>query len=124
MQSQYGNVALLITEVHFQLRLFQRFCGFDPLRGYAEADLYMYLRALARAQGRLGVFFPSEGDEGMCYVNAGQLDFLLEEPTLLAQFRGSKEIAADFLAQFTAATATTEKVSLEVPQRFHNFTSH
>lgn len=98
----------------WQLRLFQRFCGFDPLRGYAEQDLYLYLKCLLRAQGRIGVFFPSEGDSATSSINAGQMDILLEEPTLLSQFKGSKEVAADFIAQFAAANSTLEKVTPEV----------
>lgn len=98
-----------------QLRLFQQFCGFDPLRGYGEPDFYLYLRCLAKAQSKVGVLFPTENEDGtFINTNPNQTDILLEEPAFLAQFRGSKDVAVDFLEKFAAANGFVEKVSNEV----------
>ncbi|KAG0616113.1 hypothetical protein M758_5G091300 [Ceratodon purpureus] len=98
-----------------KLRLFQQFCGFDPLRGYGEPDFYLYLRCLSKAQSKVGVLFPTENEDGT-YINTNpnQTDILLEEPTLMAQFRDNKDVAVDFLEQYAAANGFTEKVSNEV----------
>lgn len=98
-----------------QLRLFQQFCGFDPLRGYGEPDFYLYLRCLARAQSKVGVLFPSDNEQDtVMNTNPNQADILLEEPALLAQFKDDKDVALDFIEQFSAANGSVEKVSNEV----------
>jgi hypothetical protein len=97
------------------LRLFQQFCGFDPLRGYGEPDLYLYLKCLSKAQSKLGVLFPTENEDGtFINTNPNQTDILLEEPTLMAQFRDNKDVAVDFLEQYAAENGFVEKVSTEV----------
>nr|XP_024365907.1 uncharacterized protein LOC112277602 isoform X1 [Physcomitrium patens]XP_024365908.1 uncharacterized protein LOC112277602 isoform X1 [Physcomitrium patens] len=98
-----------------KLRLFQQFCGFDPLRGYGEPDFYLYLRCLARAQSKVGVLFPSDNEQDtVMNTNPNQADILLEEPALLAQFKDDKDVALDFIEQFSAANGSVEKVSNEV----------
>lgn len=95
------------------MRLFQRFCGFDPARGYAEPDLYMYLKVLARGQSKVGVLY-SEQDDGIVFLNCAQADYLFDEPTLVEHFNGDRDAAADFINKFAGLHATTEKCTPEV----------
>lgn len=63
----------------------------------------------------MGVLFPTENEDGtFINTNPNQTDILLEEPAFLAQFRGSKDVAVDFLEKFAAANGFVEKVSNEV----------
>lgn len=97
------------------MRLFQQFCGFDPLRGYGEPDFYLYLKCLSKAQSKVGVLFPTENEDGtFMNTNPNQADILLEEPIFLAQFRNEKDVAVDFLEQYAVANGSVEKVSSEV----------
>ncbi|CAK9234015.1 unnamed protein product [Sphagnum troendelagicum] len=109
---------LMITKAidkHHRLRLFQRFCNYDPLRGYMEAELYLYLKTLAKAESKLGVLLPAaDAEDGTNFLNCAQLEFLLEEPSFVAQFRGNKDIASGFLQQVVEEHGTLEKASNEV----------
>lgn len=96
-----------------QVRLFQRFCGFDPAKAYGEPDLYMYLKVLQRAQSKVGVLY-TEQDDGVNFLNCTLIDYITDEPTLVAHFGGSRDVASDFINKFVAAHATTEKTSPEV----------
>lgn len=96
-----------------QLRLFQRFCGFDLAKGYAEPDLYMYLKLLNRGQSKLGVLY-SEQDDGIVFLNCAQVDNLFDEPCLIEHFNGDRDAAAEFITKFAGLHATTEKVAPEV----------
>jgi hypothetical protein len=105
----------LFLVVGLQLRLFQRFCNYDPLRGYMEAELYLYLKTLAKAESKLGVLLPAaDAEDGTNFLNCAQLEFLLEEPSFVAQFRGNKDIASGFLQQVAEEHGTLEKASNEV----------
>jgi myosin protein heavy chain len=97
-----------------QLRLFQRFCGYDLAKSYAEPDLYMYLKVMQTATSRPGVMIASDLDDGINFINCGQIEHLLDEPDLVAHFNGSHEVAADFLNNFAASHSTLEKSSPEV----------
>ncbi|KAG0598997.1 hypothetical protein M758_12G118600 [Ceratodon purpureus] len=96
-----------------KVRLFQRFCGFDPARGYAEPDLYMYLKVLAKGQSKQGVLY-SEQDDGILFLNCAQSDYLLDEPSLVNHFDGDRDAAADFINKFAGLHATTEKTTPEL----------
>ncbi|XP_024363033.2 uncharacterized protein [Physcomitrium patens] len=96
-----------------KLRLFQRFCGFDLAKGYAEPDLYMYLKLLNRGQSKLGVLY-SEQDDGIVFLNCAQVDNLFDEPCLIEHFNGDRDAAAEFITKFAGLHATTEKVAPEL----------
>jgi hypothetical protein len=85
-----------------------------------EAELYLYLKTLAKAESKLGVLLPAAADaeDGTNFLNCAQLEFLLEEPSFLAQFRGNKDIASGFLQQVTEEHGTVEKASNEVRNFF------
>jgi hypothetical protein len=97
-----------------QLRIFQRFCGYDLAKSYPEQVLYMYLKVMQTATSRPGVVIASELDDGINFINCGQIEHLLDEPNLVAHFNGSREVAADFLNNFAASHSTLEKSSPEV----------
>jgi hypothetical protein len=80
-----------------------------------EAELYLYLKTLAKAESKLGVLLPAaDAEDGTNFLNCAQLEFLLEEPSFVAQFRGNKDIASGFLQQVAEEHGTLEKASNEV----------
>ncbi|CAK9194851.1 unnamed protein product [Sphagnum troendelagicum] len=101
-------------EKYHKLRIFQRFCGYDLAKSYPEQVLYMYLKVMQTATSRPGVVIASDLDDGINFINCGQIEHLLDEPNLVAHFNGSREVAADFLNNFAASHSTLEKSSPEV----------
>lgn len=97
-----------------QVRLFQRFCGFDPAKAYSEPDLYLYLKVLQKAGSKVGVLYPSEQDDGISYLNCALIEYITDEPTLVAHFGGSREHASEFINKFAMLHATIEKTTPEV----------
>lgn len=93
--------------------MFNRFCGMDDNKFYSERDLYLYLKVLAKGMSKAGLFYPSELDDGISYVNCVWAETLAEEPTLV-EYLGSQAAATDFINQFVATHAVADKVSLEV----------
>ncbi|KAL3691058.1 hypothetical protein R1sor_004709 [Riccia sorocarpa] len=93
--------------------MFYRFCGMDASKYYSERDLYLYLKLLARGMSKPGLFYPSEQDDGISYVNCQLAETLAEDPMLQENF-GSQAAAVEFINNFVAAHGVMDKVSLEV----------
>ncbi|CAM6097126.1 unnamed protein product [Calypogeia fissa] len=94
-------------------RIFNRFCGMDENMYYSERDLYLYLKVMSKGISTNGLFYPSELDDGISYVNCVWVESLAAEPNLIA-YLGSQAAALDFIQKFVATHATFDKVSLEV----------
>ncbi|KAL2622923.1 hypothetical protein R1flu_003128 [Riccia fluitans] len=93
--------------------MFYRFCGMDDGKYYSERDLYLYLKLLAKGMSKPGLFYPSEQDDGISYVNCVWVESFAEEP-MLQEYFGSQAAAVEFINSFVATHGVADKVSLEV----------
>lgn len=80
---------------------------------YSERDLYLYLKVMAKGIATNGLFYPSELEDGISYVNCVWVEAFASEPNLIS-YMGSQAIALEFIQKFVATHATNDKVSLEV----------
>jgi hypothetical protein len=106
-----------------QARIFNRFCGLDETKYYSERELYLYLKVMSKGLSTSGLFYPSEQDDGISYVNCVWVESLASEPNLIS-YMGSQAAALEFIQKFVAAHAVMDKVSLEVTISNHSRESY
>lgn len=97
---------------YHKVRLFSKFVGLEP-ESYSEIDLYIYLKLLQRAMGKVGAILPSDQDDGIIYLNLSWIELIVDEPNLV-QFVGSEAAAREALQKFASKNVITEKASAEV----------